>query len=82
MNQQDLDERSKQVSLMYEIYGHANRTLMFAGVGDEYAFTLHDLEQRWNHIRLTTTVSMLTVATWHNLLSAYALEKCKSHSPV
>jgi hypothetical protein len=43
VNQSDLDERSHQVSLMQQVYGQAERTLMWIGMSTEHTPVLLDL---------------------------------------
>jgi hypothetical protein len=52
INQQDLDERSHQVSLMHRVYGQAERTLLWLGACDEHTPAFLDLTRRLNDLPL------------------------------
>ncbi|KAF2839922.1 HET-domain-containing protein [Patellaria atrata CBS 101060] len=51
INQEDNDEKGVQVQMMRDIYGHANRTIVWLGVGDETTNATFELAKRISIVR-------------------------------
>lgn len=58
VNQEDLEERSHQVSLMQKIYGQAERTLIWVGEADERSPALLDMLRRLDDLQFDTEMGL------------------------